>query len=303
MTVARTGLFTTEPDYHDNRIVNSLLFNYQSVDRSSRQLSIKYVSKGVERYAINNHTHSVGDKHLLITSKDSYIETTLDSEELVIGVCFFLDENFIEDVRRNSLLNDSALLDDPAGYRRYETGFFEECYHEEENVLGKYVSAIGKQIAQRGVSRAIDPGVYYTLAEKLIQLHHKTAVDFSKLDSVKYSTRKELLRRIRLATRLLDERLTIKCDMGLVARDVSLSEFHFFRTFKKIHGVTPYQYQLQRRLSMAFRLLQQKGISVSEAAVQTGFADIQSFSKAFKKNFKMNPSAFANATGIPTDEA
>jgi transcriptional regulator GlxA family with amidase domain len=74
-----------------------------------------------------------------------------------------------------------------------------------------------------------------------------------------------------------------------------MSEFHFFRSFKQAFGITPYRYLLNNRLEFSKSLLQKK-IPVKEIATSCGFADIFSYSKAFKKTFGTSPTAYSRMT-------
>jgi AraC-like DNA-binding protein len=74
-----------------------------------------------------------------------------------------------------------------------------------------------------------------------------------------------------------------------IASSAFLSPFHFCRLFKKLTGISPYQYLITIRLEEAKNLLQQ-GQSVSETAFNTGFQSLDHFSHAFAKYEKIEPS-------------
>ncbi|MGV3765726.1 MAG: helix-turn-helix domain-containing protein [Chitinophagaceae bacterium] len=77
-----------------------------------------------------------------------------------------------------------------------------------------------------------------------------------------------------------------------LARISSVSSFHFTRMFKKIYGCPPYRYLLQCRIEKSIRLLEQSDASISEIALECGFADAASFSKSFRKWKKIAPGAY-----------
>ncbi len=60
------------------------------------------------------------------------------------------------------------------------------------------------------------------------------------------------------------------------------------RQFKKYLNISPTEYIKRKRLSEAMHLLN-KGVSVSQAAYQSGFPDASNFIKVFKKNFGQTP--------------
>jgi AraC-like DNA-binding protein len=61
-----------------------------------------------------------------------------------------------------------------------------------------------------------------------------------------------------------------------------LSKFHLLRIFKAQTGLTPYTYQIQLRLNEARRLMFQN-VSLTDVALELGFADQAHFTNTFKK--------------------
>ncbi|HBP38951.1 MAG TPA: hypothetical protein DD640_09480 [Clostridiales bacterium] len=68
---------------------------------------------------------------------------------------------------------------------------------------------------------------------------------------------------------------------------------YFIRQFRRETGITPHQYLLRYRLHQASLLLLQN-IPVTEAARQSGFTDLKSFSKAFRTKYQIAPSRYPN---------
>ncbi len=73
-----------------------------------------------------------------------------------------------------------------------------------------------------------------------------------------------------------------------------VSRFQLLRGFAKEVGVTPYAYLLQRRLSLAKRLLA-AGHSPAEAAFDAGFADQSHLTRAFLRQFGLTPGRYRAA--------
>jgi len=76
------------------------------------------------------------------------------------------------------------------------------------------------------------------------------------------------------------------------AREASLSPFHFLRVFRAVHGVTPHQYLVRLRLAHAARLLADASLSVTEVALETGFADLSNFVRTFRRAAGASPGEF-----------
>jgi len=75
------------------------------------------------------------------------------------------------------------------------------------------------------------------------------------------------------------------------------NEQYFIRLFKKTVGMSPYQYIISYRLVEAKKLLR-TDMSVTHIAKATGYSDIKSFSRSFRTNAGLSPTAFRNARGI-----
>ncbi|MBB4035847.1 AraC-like DNA-binding protein [Dysgonomonas hofstadii] len=71
----------------------------------------------------------------------------------------------------------------------------------------------------------------------------------------------------------------------------SLSTFK--RDFKKISKLSPEKWLIQRRLEAAREKLQEDGRTVTDVYVEVGFKNLSHFSSAFKKQYGVAPSSYA----------
>lgn len=92
----------------------------------------------------------------------------------------------------------------------------------------------------------------------------------------------------------LDRDLTIDS----LSRKAGYNEQYFIRLFKEKFGITPYQFIIGYRMKEARKLLKSQ-LTISEIAEKTGYSDVKSFSRAFRKNNGISPSDFRKtpATG------
>ena len=72
---------------------------------------------------------------------------------------------------------------------------------------------------------------------------------------------------------------------------VNLSAFHLTRVFAKEIGMPPHAFQMQVRIAKAKELLAQ-GMSLSNVAASTGFADQSHFTRHFKRLMKITPGVY-----------
>jgi AraC family transcriptional regulator len=122
------------------------------------------------------------------------------------------------------------------------------------------------------------------------------AAQFGALDAGSHdaggSTTAERARAVRAAD-WIDAHASEEVDLARAAAQVHLSPFHFLRLFRKVLGVTPHQYLVRARLSRAAALLAE-GRSVTDTALDVGFADLSNFVRTFGRAAGMAPGAFQN---------
>src|ERR1051325_4362327 len=122
----------------------------------------------------------------------------------------------------------------------------------------------------------------------------------SSISSSKIETKKEIFRRVLLGKLFIDNNYNRKIEVDEIAKNAFMSEFHFFRSFKEVFGITPHQYLLSRRLAKAYEELIHSTKIINTIAIDCGFSDIYSFSKAFKKFFGYSPSLLRAKEAVAT---
>ena len=82
----------------------------------------------------------------------------------------------------------------------------------------------------------------------------------------------------------LEEDLTV----DLLADTVFVSKYHLMRKFKAETGYSVHQYITSKRLLLAKELLNTTPASITDICFQCGFRDYSTFSREFKKQFKIS---------------
>lgn len=95
--------------------------------------------------------------------------------------------------------------------------------------------------------------------------------------------------RVDRARERIDAHYAADHSLAELAADVGMSPFHFARVFRELAGAPPHRYLLERRLTVAQRLLAD-GASVTEALYATGFVSASHFSRAFRRYRGVSPS-------------
>lgn len=76
-----------------------------------------------------------------------------------------------------------------------------------------------------------------------------------------------------------------------VANTAGFSKFHFARLFKQYTNTTFYEYLTSKRIVVSKQLLR-KNVPVTDVAFQTGFNNLTTFSRCFKKYVGLSPSQY-----------
>ena len=90
----------------------------------------------------------------------------------------------------------------------------------------------------------------------------------------------------------LNTQVTSKFHMELLCKHISRSESQTIRIFKKLFGITPYTYLLNKKISFAKKLLVDTNLSVKEISTKLCFSDEYYFSNIFKEKVGCPPSQY-----------
>ncbi|MDR2476386.1 MAG: helix-turn-helix domain-containing protein [Treponema sp.] len=104
--------------------------------------------------------------------------------------------------------------------------------------------------------------------------------------------RQEYLARLCTVLDYIDRHIADELSLDSVAKVANFSKFHFERIFKAYTNQSFYQYLQRRRVERAERLLVNPELTITEAAMEAGFASITAFNRVFKKIKKCTPSEF-----------
>lgn len=274
----------------ENGIVHSKISNYEhKYDKPT--LSLKYVIKGKENYKIDGYTYAVKpQEYLLVNADRDYSTSSAYKNQIDEGICLYIEKNTIWQVYRTLKNSDKNLLDNPFNEQNKSLVFFENVYKAKDSSLGQLLLELENYLTEKeDAELPNNEEFYYVIAEKLLIQQREVFEQYNRLNTVKTSTKKELYRRLDIAKKYIDANYCKKLDIQEISRVAAISEYHFFRSFKQVYGVSPYKYLLNKRMVKAKNLLFSREYSVTEIAYLTGFSDIHAFSKAFKKAFSFTP--------------
>jgi AraC family transcriptional regulator len=144
------------------------------------------------------------------------------------------------------------------------------------------------ELAQAATEGATDVGV----AEVAISLAARfVAIESGRGDTATRARARDRARAVEAAL-WLEAHSHESVDLDAAAHAVDLSPFHFLRLFAKVLGVTPHQYLVRLRLRRAARLLADDARSVTDIALDVGFADLSNFVRTFHRAAGVSPRGF-----------
>lgn len=253
--------------------------------------TIRYVAEGVERYQVNNAKYNIKADEYIITNKFSEGSILIDSKEPVIGICIDISNNLLTEVISGLLTHGGTELNPEFADYFKESQFFENKYHFGQSKAGAILKHFETKARQNNWKVFLeDKSIYYQLAEALIHDNRFIFNQLQKLNTAKQTTKKDLLRKLNRGKEMIDECYLNNIVLQNVSKESGISEYYFFRLFKSVFGLSPYQYIIEKRLQFAHDILKNNKVPISEIAFQCGYSDVFAFSKAFKKQFGFAPS-------------
>jgi AraC family transcriptional regulator len=96
----------------------------------------------------------------------------------------------------------------------------------------------------------------------------------------------------------IENNLKTEIDVFKVSQEVCYSLYHFIRLFQSISGFTPNNYIQQRRLTETINELRNTNKKISDIAYEYQFGSPETFSRAFRKQFNLNPTEIRNGHSL-----
>lgn len=133
------------------------------------------------------------------------------------------------------------------------------------------------------------------IISEILRSDHITILDNNRERKV-YSSAKLLTD----VNEYIAERYTETIHLEDLANYCHLSKYYFAHQFKEITNLSFYEYLIVYRLDIARTLLTSTKQPISEIALQSGFANMRSFNRAFKEHFDCTPSQYRKSQPATT---
>lgn len=137
------------------------------------------------------------------------------------------------------------------------------------------------------------------LLERMLMRHRQVVARARAVPARRAATRREILRRISLATDFIHANHCRPLMLNDMAASAFLSRHHFLRLFKHIHTVTPHEYLQRKRTTVAARLLRCRDLGVEEIVKRVGFDSRSTLFRALRRFHGITPRECRQLTDTP----
>jgi AraC family transcriptional regulator len=211
----------------------------------------------------------------------------LNAHDNVTSLTLLFREGFVEEVAASMLHRDEKLLDVQDGATSALWPWPHLQLHD------KGISAV-LQFIRRNCDAGLDDPLWYEeqlsfLLERMIARRRNLTMQAEKLTVRRSATRKEIIRRLSLATDFIHGNYERSLSLADMAAAAHLSRHHFLRLFKTLNEVTPYEYLQRKRTTVAARLLRDSDLPVEDVVRRVGFDSRSTLFRALRRFHGVTP--------------
>ena len=263
----------------------------------THSLSIRAAWGGEERCQFDGRTVAVDDDSFLILNNGRVVTTQIDAPQPVESFAIYFGPALVEHTYGALTLSIEKALERGDAVVERSAEFLETLHPHD-----KLVSPVLRFIRLH-VLRGVDDEAWYDeqlsfLLERMLAHRDGVIERIDSLQLIRTTTRREIFRRISLATDYLHSHYRQPIDLDALGKAACLSKFHFLRLFTHVHGITPHQYLLRKRAKTALRLLQTTPLDVCEIASSVGFAQRHALLRQMRRWTGLSPREIRRAESV-----
>lgn len=103
---------------------------------------------------------------------------------------------------------------------------------------------------------------------------------------------KQHLKQLDNAVSFINSNLTRDLSLETIAREAGMSKSYFSTIFKKMNGISVWDYITRKRVELAMCFLRESDMPIIELAESCGFSSISNFNRCFRQVTGISPSAY-----------
>jgi AraC-like DNA-binding protein len=256
-------------------------------------LSVKCAFGGNEYYLKERCKYSVCSENFLILNEGTHYSSYIRSHAEVESLAIIFNSHYKSEVSKVLLETEDKLIDQPFHDSNNDV-VFEERLFAYNLPISRFIQAIReltKDLTEN--SKSINELLFFLLEE--LMLNNTEAIKaMNKIDAAKFSTRKEIYRRLNDVKDYIDSCFNEDVTLNDLSAIALMSPFHLLRQFKKNYKITPHQYIMKQRLEHSKKIILNTNNSLTDICFMIGFKDMSSYSRLFKRTYGLSPLQFRN---------
>lgn len=275
-----------------NRVENTIIFastckKYFYPSHSTPHLLVaNFRNPGA--YLLNDRQISTNDKSFYFLNPGDKLEINFRHNLPTDTFLILFNNNFITEVINICQSTTNGLLERPFEINNTEFRTPSVPFFFNSAILRCFNS-----IKTNGMDDLFNPDCLLSdLVVEFFKLRHDTIPEIEKINAKRKSTREELYRRITLAKLYMEENALLPLTIDQIAIVACLNKFHFLKVFKDMHGITPHQFLINKKLEKSLVLLKSGNFSIGEICQLVGFESLGTFTNLFKRRYGQSPSKF-----------
>ena len=261
--------------------------NLNSGEHISR-FSVRTISDGFQFHKVNNVEYLLDSQHYLIIQEGEAFTSELRTNTPVEGLLVAFNK---EDVNASAALhckNVEEQLQDP--FESSKTYIdFDTNKLQLSPKLNALFEALKTSIQTEKSQQLLYDQIFKEIMIEIYSDQKKHKSKIQNIQAIKYSTQKEIFKRISAAKEYMDINYHENISLDQLSKISTISSYYFLRCFKACLNITPYQYLVQQRINHAKFLLRDSDDLVSNIAQSVGFQNDSSFGRTFKNYVRTTP--------------
>lgn len=152
------------------------------------------------------------------------------------------------------------------------------------------------EISQELINKA--DGYKYIAKYKLFSILVTLIREYDYIDTGKqYAGYENTVCSIEVALNFIDNNIDKHITLAQIANKAAMSQTYFSAVFKKLNGISPWEYITIKRVEKAIELLHTSDMTKLDIAIQCGFSSSSNFYKAFQRITGKKPGDYASKYG------
>lgn len=248
-------------------------YYHQNFSRHTHEgYTIGVIEQGAQRFLRNGANHLAPNNSIILVNHDEVHDGHSATED---GWAYRAIYPRVDQLQQ--VMKDAGLKHDGSVY------FREPVVHDPE--LAELIHAALIQL-QHSDNRLLRETLLYNALLQLIRRHSDIRPVPPTLSNAE--------RRISLIRDFLNDQPEADVSLEELAKLAGVTAYHLVRQFQKQYGLPPHAYQIQSRIQLAQKLIQQ-GHSISDSAQMSGFHDQSHLHRHFKRTLGVTPGRYRNS--------